>query len=205
MTGLPTPDALRLTELLTARLCHELAGPAGAVAGTLELAAEERDFDAVATAHEQAALLVARLRLLRAAWGDGEALEAGRLRALLAGLPRAGRVRAELGQLDPEASFPPLAGRLLLNVMLLASESLPRGGVVALASTAAGTVVSLHGPGAGWPANLAAEVPWAEIDPRHLQAPLTALMARAAGIQLTLTASIPGADATALLIDPGCR
>ena len=71
--------------------------------------------------------------------------------------------------------------------MLLAAESLPRGGRVALASTASGILVSLHGPDAGWPAALlAGEVAWAEVDARHLQAPLTMLAARAAGVALTL-------------------
>ncbi len=215
MAGPHTSDALRLAELLAARLCHELAGPAGALAGTLELAVEDRDFDAVAMAHEQAALLVARLRLLRAAWGGGKALDVPQLRALLVGLPRAARVRTDLDRLDPAAGFPPPAARLLLNVLLLAGESLPRGGRVALASVASGTVVSLHGKGADcqvadWPASLAAtlggDFSWARVDARHLQAPLTALMARTAGIGLTLAAAGgPGEDAATLLIGPGFR
>lgn len=116
-------------------------------------------------------------------------------------------MRTELDRLDGGAGLPPLAARLLLNVLLLAGESLPRGGRVVLASTASGTVVALHGPGAGWPAKLAAMLagdPAAmRVDARHLQAPLTVLMARAAGIGLTLTASAPGEDAASLLIGPG--
>lgn len=201
-------DALHLAELLSARLCHELAGPAGALAGTLELAIEDRDFELVATAHEQALLLVARLRLLRAAWGAGEALDAAGLRGLLVALPRAARVRTELDRLDPDASFPPLAARLLLNVLLLAAESLPRGGRVVLASTGSGTEVSLHGQPAAWPPSLATmlgeDVAWQQLDARGMQAPLTALMARVAGIGLMLTAGGPG-DAAALLIGSALR
>lgn len=101
-----------------------------------------------------------------------------------------------------------MAARLLLNVLLLAAESLPRGGQVALASTASGIVVSLHGQAAGWPASLAAtlagDFSWAHVEARHLQAPLTAMMARAAGIGLTpAAAGGPGEDAATLLIGPG--
>lgn len=209
MAALHTPDALQLAELLATRLCHELAGPAGALAGTLELASEDRDFETVATAHEQAQLLVARLRLLRAAWGGGEALDAAELRVLLAALPRAARVRTDLDRLDPDASFPPLAARALLNALLLAAESLPRGGRVALASTVSGTVISLHGQNAAWPASLAAmlggDFSWTQVDARHLQAPLTVLVARAAGVGLTLAAGGPGEDAASLLIGPDQR
>ncbi len=181
-------DALALAELLARRLCHELAGPAGAVAGTLELALEERDLDTVAAAHEQAALLVTRLRLLRAAWGDGETMDAGELLALSAGLPRAAKVQTELDRLDPGVRFAAPVARLLLNVLLLAGECLPRGGRVTVASVGPGIDVSLHGRDAAWPASLAAmpggSVAWRDIDARHLQAPLTAALAQDAGIAL---------------------
>lgn len=79
-------DALRLAELLAARLCHELAGPIGALAGTLELAIEDADGAGFALALEQAAATAARLRLVRAAWGlPGEPLDVAGLRELLAG------------------------------------------------------------------------------------------------------------------------
>ncbi len=205
MAGPHTSDALALAELLARRLCHELAGPAGALAGTLEMAIEDRDLDTVALAHEQATLLVTRLRLLRAAWGDGEAMHAGELQALLAGLPRAAKVRTELDGLDPGVRFAAPAARVLLNALLLAGESLPRGGRVTLTSAGAGATVSLHGKDAAWPPELAdllaEEVAWRGVDARHLQAPLTVSLARAAGVALSLAPGGAG-DTFSLLVAP---
>ena len=42
------------------------------------------------------------------------------------------RVQLDIAGLEPAAVFPPPAARLILNVLLLAVESLPGGGVVTL-------------------------------------------------------------------------
>ena len=66
MTG--TSEALRLAELLCARLCHDLSGPLGALIGVLEVARDKQpDSEALALAEETAVQLAQRLKLLRAA------------------------------------------------------------------------------------------------------------------------------------------
>ena len=72
-------EALRLAELLCARLCHDLSGPLGALIGIIEIAREEQpDSETLALAEETAVELGQRLKLLRAAWGqDSEALDRG--------------------------------------------------------------------------------------------------------------------------------
>ena len=87
--------------------------------------------------------------------------------------------------MQPEAEFSPAAGRLILNVLLLAAESLPGGGIVALSGSPASSVlVTIAGPEGAWPRGFSAclmdkSAAWAAATGvRSLQAPLTALIAR---------------------------
>ena len=157
MTG--TSEALRLAELLCARLCHDLSGPLGALIGVLEVARDEQpDSEALALAEETAVQLAQRLKLLRAAWGrDGDDLDVARLRGFADSLSSSRRVRLDLEGLESDALFPPEAARVVLNLLLLASESLAGGGIVALSGSPADSIlVTISGPRAAWPAGLGA-------------------------------------------------
>jgi histidine phosphotransferase ChpT len=179
-----------LAESLCARLCHDLSGPLGTVTGALELAAEDPDsaVDSLHLAREAAVQMVLRLRLSRAAWaGDCGPLDAAGLAELAMGLPSRVliEVRALTGRFSPEVA------RVLVNMLLLAVDALPRGGTVSLSGTPESEVVLMvSGAHAAWP-------PWlpsaltnpldAPLDePRAVQAPLAALLAQAAGLRLSL-------------------
>jgi histidine phosphotransferase ChpT len=180
-------NSLRLAELLTARLCHDLSGALGTVVGALEMADEDPSMaaDALPVAGDASRQLSARLRLLRAAWGDGMGgMHVPELIALLQGLPHGRKLRIDTAALEPNLAFAASGARLLLNVMMVAAESLPRGGQLTLAGSPAGKIVlTIQGPGAAWPAGFAAYLTeeskaWDAItDARRLQAPLTALIA----------------------------
>lgn len=192
------PDC-RLAALLASRLCHDLAGPTGTLMGTLELAAEDEGAaaEAMALASQAAAELGARLKLLRAAWGLAVSeLGVSELRELAGGLNRR-RLEVRLDGLTASSSFGPQAGQLALNVVMLAAECLPMGGVVALDGDPAGDVIArIDGPRASWPLGFAAglanvELAWqavrsADAAVRTLQGPLTTLMAHSAGLRLSL-------------------
>jgi histidine phosphotransferase ChpT len=189
-------ESLRLAELLCARLCHDLSGPLGALIGILEIARDEQpDSETLALAEDTAVELGQRLKLLRAAWGhDDDEMDVARLRGFADCLSSSRRVRLDLAGLAPDAVFPAPAARVVLNLVLLAAESLPGGGIVALSGSAAGSVlVTISGPRAGWPAGFAATLhdeaaTWEAVlaDPRRLQGPLTALLARGLGLRLSM-------------------
>ena len=86
--------------------------------------------------------------------------------------------------------FPAPVGRLVLNLLLLAADLLPQGGVLRLDGGAGDLIARLHGPQAAWPAGLIgmladAATAWQALgNPRTLQAPLTALLARHHGLRL---------------------
>ncbi len=187
--------SLHLAELLCSRLCHDLSGLLGSLVGVLEIAREEQaESETLTVAEETAVELTQRLRLLRAAWGqDSEPVDVAQLQAFADGLFASRRVRLELFGMEPDAAFTPGAGRLLLNILLLAVESLPGGGIVALSgSPPSNVVVTIAGPRAAWPPGFGAcltdeTAAWATaITARHLQAPLTVLIARQHGIRLSM-------------------
>jgi histidine phosphotransferase ChpT len=197
-----TWEPLRLAELLATRLCHDLSGAVGAAIGALDLAAEDAAvaLEATALARGAAHTLAARLRLLRAAWGGGEApLSIADLREFARGLPGE-TVKADFNELQGARPLLPQTGRLLLNVMLLAAESLPGGGTVALCGDIRREVmVLLDGARAAWPPGLALwlvdpQAAWEAIGrdvslpvaTRRLQGPLTALIAHEVGLRIVM-------------------
>jgi len=209
-----TPGPLRAAELICARLCHDLASVVGTLDNVLDLAAEEAAPlpEAVGLAREAATELAARLRLLRAAWGPPEeAMTVAAMRTLATGLPNACRITLDTAALAPETDFPPETARIVLNLLLLAQESLPAGGTVRLAGCAGDLLIVIGGERAAWPAILPrclageAAATAALLDARTLQAPLTALLARRAGIPLGMLIQAGRSDAPApLRLGPIC-
>ena len=190
-----TQYLLRTAELLCVRLCHDFSGPLGALIGVLEVAREEHpDSDTLTLAEETATELVQRLKLLRAAWGpESDELDIGRLQDFAEGLTSSRRVRLDLNGLRPNRVFSPQAARVLLNLLLMAADSLPGGGMVAMSEAPSAILVTISGPRAAWPAGLSGWLvdPDSALaamlaDPRHLQPPLTALLVRLYGYRLSI-------------------
>ncbi len=200
--------SLEFASALCARLCHDISSPLGTLSGTLELAAEqpEEAEEALAIAGEAAAALVARLRLLRAAWaGDSGPLERSQIEELAGGLPA--RVRTDLAGLT-DTVFDGQTARLLLNLVMLGAEALPAGGEVALSGgLPAGIVLAVSGPSVAWHAGLGPamlDLAAAPGEPRAVQIPLTLRLVQAAGLRLSfLLPSVPGPrGAPRLLLAP---
>jgi histidine phosphotransferase ChpT len=209
---------LTLARLLVARLCHDLGGIAGTLAGTLDLAAGGGEDDPMRDlARETAESLRLRLRLYAAAWGGAaEEMDAAALRALLQGAPAAPRVAFATDGLAPEGVLPAELVPLALCVALLGAEALPRGGTVRLAGTAeAGFTVWPQGTAAAWPPALTTALAAAGGDgapplpdggavaPRRLLVPLVLLLAEEAGWEVSLALGGPGAAGAApMLLGP---
>ena len=192
-SGAPFTDALRLAATVAARICHDISGPLGALAGTLQMALEGADEEAGTLATELVEILTARVRLLRMAFGGGEAPSPTSLQALLPGLPGAERLRLDLTAL-PQTVREELRS-ITPILLLLAAASLPRGGMIALGMDAGDLVLRVDGPRAGWPERLAGclqarEASLADADePRGIAAITACLQARALGCEMILDSS----------------
>ena len=159
---------VRVVELLCSRLCHDLVSPVGAISNGMELIEEARvetgegiagnDSDMLGEALDLIALSASqaarRLTLFRFAYGTAGTLarDFGEARRAAEGWLRGGRT-----SLDWDANQPPpsLAGRLgimkmLMNLIVLADECLPQGGVVHVSGSGNAEVgmlrVSASGP-----------------------------------------------------------
>lgn len=130
---------LSVAQLLCSRLCHDLVGPIGAVNTGLELLDEGLDADGKAL--ELIALSgsegTRRLAFFRIAFGHGAGTGGTatltEARALAAGLLAKGKVALdwpENADAGPQGPVLPAVVKVVLNMVLIASESLPRGGMV---------------------------------------------------------------------------
>ncbi len=129
-------NELKLAELLCTRLCHDLAGPIGAVNNGAELLDEDESTakQAFALIQMSAKNAVNKLMFFRNAYGrinfSGEA-DLYDLKSLAEAYLEGGKVTVEWEGLDnAEISVSRRMGRLMLLLVLVSSESLVRGGVV---------------------------------------------------------------------------
>jgi len=154
----PDADTL-LANLLCSRLCHDLVGPVGAIGNGLEVLADEEDaamrrqaLELLSFSAEEAARRLKFYRLAFGAAGGGDvALPLGEAREAARGLLAGGKVSLDW----PDAAMPvgPAPGkssvRLLLNLIQIGAEALPRGGRVAvqLARGASGIALTVIASG----------------------------------------------------------
>lgn len=202
MADRPTEDddavMLRLAQLVATRICHDLSGPLGGLGAALgEI---DDDPTAIDLARDAALVLRQRLALLRTACGMTPApLRRATLRDIALGLTNAPRLRLELDSLADDPPIPPAGAAVVASALMLAGESLPGGGMVALAGNPGGVVMmTIAGARAAWPIGLgamlanagearaAAAALVASAGLRGLPAPFTALLAHQSGVRASL-------------------
>jgi histidine phosphotransferase ChpT len=168
-------------EIFSARICHDLVGPVGAISNGVELLSEagmSGDPEVIALIADSARGASRRLQFFRSAFGVGNTVSGGQplegARALAMDYFADGKVR--LAWAIPGSALETRAdrrtARLLLNLLLVAADCLPRGGSVA--------VDALATPDGGLAVTIRAEGTQARIIDEQ---------------RAMLTASAPGADA----------
>jgi histidine phosphotransferase ChpT len=198
-----TSDALRVIELTSARLRKDIGGLPEQADDTPTAALPDRPAGKAPSDPN------CRLRLLNAAWGpDSQPISSDTMQSLAGGLPA--DVTVDRAGLDANCMFPHPVGRIVLNLLLLAAESLPMGGTVRLAGSADDLFLQIAGPGAAWPtgmavcavdqaAAVAAITDAAMTGSDSVQMPLTTLLAHASGVRLSLLLSSSGRAEPAML------
>ncbi|MEM8877120.1 MAG: histidine phosphotransferase family protein [Pseudomonadota bacterium] len=188
------PDAMELAALLTSKVCHDLISPIGAVNNGLEVLADEnsadmRDFamDLIQKSAEQAS---AKLKFCRMAYGAGSAAGSE------INLDDAGSVAEGFFQSDkmtiswnaPNENVAKDSVKLLLNLAVIASSAIPRGGELAIDVQTAPLAFSLRSTGmnarvpVGVVDALAGVVPEEGVDAHSIQNYYTGLVAGRAGM-----------------------
>lgn len=186
---------LRVLELLSSRLCHDLISPIGAVNNGLELLEDEDSGmadDALELSIKSARKASDLLQAFRVAVGAAGSQASVRLadaRNLASSVLEGGKVRLEWPADQDAVSAPVGMAKLMLNLIMLAAECLPRGGTVSVALAAAGGRAEARVTASGQGARLAPEflaafgsdADIAELSPKTVLGYFSARLAEALG------------------------
>lgn len=186
---------VRVLQLLSSRLCHDLIGPVGAINNGIELVQElggGMDAEAMDLVSSSAQQVAQRLQFFRVAFGlaAGAVRTGGDVMKLLTPAVVGQKSTIDWPGLDANAMLPiPDNGaKLLLNLAMLAGEALPRGGAIEVAievGDEAEIVISSAGTGANLDAEivqaLAGQTPIENLTPRSAQAYYAGRLAESLG------------------------
>jgi len=189
---------VKVAQLLCSRLCHDLVGSASAINAGLEMihddpADSEGPLDLMGNS---AAQMTRRLAFFRAAFGLAEgargAASVGEIRALAADMLQGGKVVLNWGDVEADGAsrlLPAEIGKVCLNLILAASECLPRGGGIDVHLTdipeGTGIAMATHGQNARISEDMAAalvpDVGLDQLNAHNVHVYLAQILARKAG------------------------
>lgn len=145
-------NSVDLASLLCSRLCHDLMSPVGALNNGIELLGDEQDPEmrerCLELLADSARATASKLKFFRLAFGAGggfgEEVSTAEARSALEGLLGDGKV--ELGWLVASEKLPKGAIKLLLNLALIAGDSLVRGGRLDVGAEGEEIAIRAEGP-----------------------------------------------------------
>lgn len=201
------PVDFKVVQLLCSRLCHDLVGPVGAVNTGLELMAEtgtgrEGIADALGLVTRSAKVMAQRVSFYRMALGFGAggqgSIILGKVRELTADFLGQGRTTVDWpleSDADGARVISETGAKIVLNLVLIGIEALPRGGVLTVrctdlsegsevAVTAAGSPVRLKDD---LRAALAGEVPPDDLTTGNVHGQFTYHLVDQAGARIQVT------------------
>jgi histidine phosphotransferase ChpT len=204
MSGTPSPgsapDKLELAALLCSRVCHDLISPVGAIVNGLEVLddnpkPEDRDF-ALDLIRKSAKTASARLQFCRLAFGAagsaGAQIDLGDALTMAKGHIEDGKSTIVWNL--PRLLLPKNRVKLLLNMLLIAQHTIPRGGTLTVNPVGEGEAMSFRvvatGLNARLPQNIA-DLLSGEVtggDAHTVQPYYTRLLAEACGLKVGLAA-----------------
>jgi len=203
MSGTPSPglapDALELAALLCSRVCHDLISPVGAIVNGLEVLddnpkPEDREF-ALDLIRKSARTASARLQFCRLAFGaagsSGAQIDLGDAQNMARGHIEDGKIT--ISRNLPRLLLPKNRVKLLLNMLVIAQATIPRGGTLTVDPVGDGETMSFRVTAAGLNARLPQNIAGllsasstSTVDAHAVQPYYTRLLAQACGLTVTL-------------------
>jgi histidine phosphotransferase ChpT len=195
-------NALDLAALLCSRVCHDLISPVGAIVNGLEVMEEDKDeetqtfaLDLIKKSAQQAS---AKLQFCRLAFGasgsSGAQVDLGDAEKVARGLLAADD-KIKLVWNLPRELTPKNRAKLLLNMLLIAIGTIPRGGTLTVDAVDDGkgfciTATGLNARVTEATTELLAGSPERAVDAHAIQPVYTGILARDCG--LTISAVLEG-------------
>ena len=200
--ALVTLDSLDLAALVCSRVCHDVISPVGAIVNGLEVLEDDPDptmkdfaLDLIRKSAKQAS---ARLQFARIAFGAagsaGAAIDLGDAETVAKGM--FGDEKVTLSWSAPRVLMPKNQVKLVLNLVMLATNAIPRGGsidvtVIANGEDDAAFTLAARGLNARIPAQsealLRAEPESGVVDAHVIQIYYTGMIAREAGMSVAMS------------------
>jgi len=192
---------IEFSALLCSRLCHDLISPVGAIANGLEILDDENDeimrAEVMKLLSHSAEVTSAKLKFFRLSFGSaggfGEKVPLREAEDAIRGLYSSGNIdlswQSHVGSMDKDAM------KLMLNMVLVAGESLIRGGKLLVEireqSGATNVSVTVHGDKVIFQESIrmavSGEISEDKIEPKSAPAFLAANVARKLGSKIEYT------------------
>lgn len=156
---------LDLAALLCSRVCHDLISPVGAIVNGIEVLEEEKDEEtkqfALDLIKKSARTASAKLQFCRIAFGAagsaGAQIDTGDAESISRGFLEDDKTRIEWNV--PRALLPKNRVKLLLNMLLIAAQAIPRGGRITVDPAGAGETMGFVLKAVGTNAKVPAAIP----------------------------------------------
>jgi histidine phosphotransferase ChpT len=203
MTAAVALDPLDLAALLCSRVCHDLISPTGAIVNGLEVLDEKesdqetRDF-ALDLIRKSARTASARLQFCRLAFGAagsaGAQIDVDDAHNMARAFIDDGKTR--LAWNLPRMLLPKNRVKLLLNMLIVAGQTIPRGGTITVDPIGEGESMGFRLTASGLNARIPQTVPAllegtsenGSLDAHAIQPFYTGLLGRACGLKVELKA-----------------
>jgi histidine phosphotransferase ChpT len=192
-------EALDLAALLCSRVCHDLISPVGAIVNGLEVLEEEKD-EATKTfaldlIKKSAGTASAKLQFCRIAFGAagsaGAQIDLGDAETISRGFLE--DERTKLSWNLPRALSPKNRVKLLLNILVIAGQAIPRGGKITVDPIGTGDSMGFKVSASGTNAKVPPAVPpllagegGEGLDAHRIQPFYAGLLAKACGVKATV-------------------
>lgn len=192
-------DALDLAALLCSRVCHDLISPVGAIVNGLEVlddnpTPDDRDF-ALGLIRKSAKTASAKLQFCRLAFGAagsaGAQIDTGDAEAMSRGMFEDDKTKLIWNL--PRVLLAKNRVKLLLNMLVIAQQAIPRGGTLTVTPVGEGEAMSFRVASTGanvrlpqHSADMLAGTHPGSIDAHAVQPHYTRLLAEASGLKVSL-------------------
>src|SRR5882724_9211870 len=195
-------DALDLAALLCSRVCHDLISPTGAIVNGLEVLEDDSDPEtktfALDLIKKSARTASARLQFCRLAFGAagsaGAQIDLGDAQAMARGFLEDDKTKLTWNL--ARVLLPKNRVKLLLNMLIIAGQTIPRGGMLTVEPIGEGETMGFRIAAVGLNARIPQAVPAllegtsesGSVDAHAIQPFYAGLLARACGLKVDMKA-----------------
>jgi histidine phosphotransferase ChpT len=196
-----TLEGLDLAALLCSRVCHDLISPVGAIVNGLEVLEEEKDestkqfaLDLIKKSSRTASAMLQFCRIAFGAAGSaGAQIDTGDAETISRGFFEDDKTRLTWNL--PRTLVAKNRVKLLLNMLLLAGQTIPRGGTLTVEAAGSGETMGFTIKATGTNAKISPAVPpllkgeaSEGVDAHKIQPFYAGLLARDCGLSVTMSA-----------------